>query len=240
MAFSKAVQFRGIKNVVKAYKNKAVPAWGLFQQTQFLEKYEGDDVDEGATLLQDYLEALDQRSNDNNTYTLCVYEIVKGSKINSATKFDASFNFRLADTIEDHLSSKMSGVYEDRIRGLEEKINQLTEPEPEEMTPQEKMWAMVGKIMEHPQIQQAIATRVLGFVDSLGNILSGVKPGQRAAIGTVTSNSTVMDENAKLQQAVNILVTVDAQLGTHLLKLAEVAQADPAKYEQLIGMLKLL
>ena len=237
MAFSKAVQFRGIKNVVKAYENKKVPAWGLFQQTQFLEKYEGDSIEEGATLLRDYLEALDQRSNDMNTYTLCVYEDT--GKINSSTKFDASFNFRLADTIEDHMQSKMAGVYEDRIRGLEDKINQLQEPAEMEMTPQEKMWAMVGKILEHPQIQQAIATRVLGFVDSLGNTLSGVfkQPAQRAAIGTV---SNAQDENAKLQQAVNILVTVDPALGTHLLKLAEVAQADPAKYEQLIGMLKLL
>ena len=48
MAFSKAVQFRGIKNVVKAYESKKVPAWGLFQQTQFLEKYEGDNLEEGA------------------------------------------------------------------------------------------------------------------------------------------------------------------------------------------------
>jgi hypothetical protein len=238
MAFSKAVQFRGIKNVVKAYRNKDVPAWGLFQQTQFLEKYEGADIGEGATLLQDYLEALDMRSNDTNTYTLCVYELTRGEKINSSTKFDASFNFRLADTIEDHLSSKMAGVYEERIKGLEDKINQLSEPEEEEMTPQGQMWAMVGKILEHPQVQQAIAGKILGFIDGLGNTVGGMfkQPVQRMTIG----GTNTQDENQKLQQAVNILATVDPQLGTHLLKLAEVAQADPSKYEQLIGMLKLL
>ena len=167
-----------------------------------------------------------------------MYEDPAG-KINSSTKFDASFNFRLADTIEDHLSSKMAGVYEDRIKGLEEKINELSQPEEEEMTPQGQMWAMVGKILEHPQVQQAIAGKILGFIDGLGSTLSGVfkQPAQRAAIG---ATSTAQDENQKLQQAVNILVTVDPQLGTHLLKLAEVAQADPSKYEQLIGMLKLL
>jgi hypothetical protein len=246
MGFSKAVQFRGIKNVVKAYTNKKVAPWGLFQGTQFLEKYEGDDVEEGSTLLRDYLEALDQRSNDMNTYTLCLYEDPASGKINSSTKFDASFNFRLADTIEDHVNSKMAGAYESRIAGLEDRINELSAPETAEETPQEKMWNALGKILEHPQVQQVIAQRVVGFIDglsgTLGNIFSP-RPYPAAIGNTMTTNktdTTAADENAKLQQAVNILVTVDDKLGTHLLKLAEYAKADPAKYLNLISMLNLL
>lgn len=243
MAFSKSVQFRGIKNVVKAYSNKKVPAWGLFQGTQFLEKYEGDDTDEGAQLLKDYLEALDQRSNDMNTYTLCVYEVPAGTKINSSTKFDASFNFRLADTIEDHITSRVGGLYEERLAGIENTLKTLVEPaEPEPPSVKEQMYAALGKLLEHPQIQQVIVGKVLLLVDSLGETVGSIfkRPQHVGAIGA-TSQAEPADanvENARLQEAVNILVTVDPQLGTNLLKLAGIAKADPAKYNLLISMLK--
>jgi hypothetical protein len=245
MAFSKSVQFRGIKNVLKAYSNKAVPAWGLFQGTQFLEKYEGADIEEGATLLRDYLEALDQRSNDQNTYTLCVYEIPAGQKINSATKFDASFNFRLLDTIEDHLQNRIAGGLETRIAGIEDKLNQVLAPdEPEELTPQQKIWDTVGKILEHPQVQEMLARKLIGVVDGVSTTVGNIfrPPGLPAAIGTTATAQRVpadaAEENQKLQEAVNILVTVDPQLGTNLLKLAGIAKQDPDKYKLLVSMLK--
>jgi hypothetical protein len=242
MAFSKSVQFRGIKNVVRAYENKKVPAWGLFQGSQFLEKYEGDDTDEGAQLLQDYLQALDMRSNDMNTYTLCIYELPKGTKITSATKYDASFNFRLADTIEDHMQTKMSGVYEERIAGLEKRLADLAADPDEEPTAKEKMWAALGQIFEHPQVQQVIAQRVVGIIEgvssSIGNIFSPGKTFPAAIGNTMAKKETnVQEENAKLQEAVNILVEVDPKLGTNLLKLAQIAKADPSKYNFMITML---
>ena len=238
MAFSKAVQFRGIGNAVKAYENKAVPGWGLFQGTQFLEKYEGTDMDEGASFLKDYLQSLDQRSNDMNTYTLCIYETP--GKITSASKYDASFNFRLTDTIEEHQANKIAGVYEQRIAGLEKTIAELSEPdEPEPPNAKDIMWATIGKIFEHPHVQAAIANKVLSIVDSVGDTISGVfKKSPVAAIGAAGPKADANEENRKLQEAVNILVEVDPQLGTNLLKLAGIAKADPSKYNLLITMLK--
>jgi hypothetical protein len=242
MAIGKSVQFRGISNVVKAYVNMDVPRWGLFQGNQFLMKYDGNEVSEGKQLLEDYLEALDLRSADGNTYTLCIYDNPAG-KINSATKYDGSFNFRLVDNFDDHAQSRMSGVYEQRIKGLEDKITELTtepedEPEPSAM---QNLWGAVGKILEHPQVQQALAGKILTLIDGVGDTITGIfKPVAKmrpAAIGTTTD---VNAENAKLQEAVNILVKVDNQLGTHLLQLAKVAEADPKKYQSLISMLNLL
>lgn len=237
----KSVQFRGIDNAITAYENMEIPRWGLFQGSQFLMKYSGSNMKEGAELLKQYLDALDLRSADTNTYTLCIYDTAE--KINSATKYDASFNFRLVDNIDAYNGNKMSGVVESRIAGIEEKLNRLLEdPETAEPTAKEQLFGALGKILEVPQVQAALANKLLGIIDGVGNTLTGLFNGapQRAAIGTVTSNSTVLDENAKLQQAVNILVQVDPQLGTHLLQLAMVAEKDPKKYEQLISMLNLL
>lgn len=234
----KSVQFRGIDNAVKAYENMEIPRWGLFQGSQFLMKYNGTNMKEGAELLEQYLNALDLRSADSNTYTLCIYDTAE--KINSATKYDASFNFRLVDNIDGHQANKYSGINEQRLSGIEEKLNQLLpqDDEIEELTPAAQLWATVGKILEHPQIQQALAQKLVGVIDGIGNTV-GAMFRQPAAIGSAPA-ANVQDENQRLQQAVNILAAIDPQLGTHLLQLATVAQSDPEKYNSLIGMLKLL
>jgi hypothetical protein len=245
MAVGKSVQFRGIKSAVNAYENMAVPAWGLFQGTQFLKKYDGDNLEEGKAELLAYLNMMDLRSADMNTYTLCIYDNVK-EKITSGTKYDASFNFRLADNIEDYQQNKIAGGLEQRLAGLEKNVATLIEPdEPEPLTAKEKMWEAVGKILEHPQVQNAIAIKVLAIVDGLGDAVGSIfkkNPlAQVAAIGSTSHSAEATDtvqENARLQEAVNILVTVDPQLGTNLLKLAGIAKADPAKYNLLISMLK--
>lgn len=241
MAIGKAVQFRGISNVLKAYTNNKVAPWAIYQGNQFLMKYEGDDLDEGADVLRDYLSMIDQRSSDTVTYTLCVFENPANGKINSGTKYDASFNFRLVDNIEDHQNSRIAGVYEAKIAGLEKQLADLSEPE--ELSPREKLFEAMGKILEHPHVQQMIATKVVSLVDGLSDTIGGIfkKPfpaSYPAAIGSVPVD--VNQENKNLQEAVQILITVDDQLGTHLLQLAAVAKKDPAKYKQLIGMLNLL
>jgi hypothetical protein len=239
----KSVQFRGIDNAVKAYENMEIPRWGLFQGSQFLMKYSGTNMKEGAELLDQYLNALDLRSADTNTYTLCIYDTPE--KINSSTKYDASFNFRLVDNIEDYQGSKVSGMLETRIAGIESKLNEVLQPdlEPDELTPTQQIWATVGKILEHPQIQQVIAQKLVGIIEGVSNTVGGLfnQQGYPAAIGSAPSaGRDVQDENRKLQEAINILDPIDPQLGTHLLQLAQVAQADPGKYNSLIGMLKLL
>lgn len=236
----KSVQFRGIDNAVKAYENMEIPRWGLFQGTQFLMKYGGTSMKEGAELLEQYLNALDLRSADSNTYTLCIYDTAE--KINSATKYDASFNFRLVDNIDAYNESKGTGVLHNRIAGIEEKLNTLLQdPIAEEPTAKDQLIGALSKILEVPQVQAALAQKLMGIIDGVGNTITGIfSPAQpqpvRAAIGTVTK-TTVDQENERLQEAINILAPLDPQLGTHLLKLAQVAQKDPAKYQLMITML---
>ena len=185
-------------------------------------------------MLDDYLSALDQRSNDTNTYTLCVYDLPKDSKINSSTQCDASFNFRILDTIEDHYQNKIGGALDARISGIEEKLDAVLHPESEE-TEKPGVWDFMNKLFEHPQIQQLIVTKVMGLVDGIGNVLSTAVAGKAAAIGSADNGET-----EKLQTAVGILAGIDSKLGTHLLALAQMAQKDPGKYNNLISMLNLL
>jgi hypothetical protein len=249
MPAGRSVQFRGIDNVVGAYENMAIPKWGLFQSNQFLGKYDGDSVDEGAKLLEQMLQAFDLRSADTVTYTLCVYDgLAAGEKIKSTTKYDGSFNFRLVDTIDGHNQQRQIGAtsLENRIAGLEQQLQQaladkevIEDAEPE-LSP---VMQMLMKIVEHPQVQQKIAGVAVQFMDKItdgiGRMLSRNPVAKVAGVETAKIND-VENENVKLQSAINILAEIDPQLGTHLLKLAEVAKADPAKYNGMISMLNLL
>lgn len=240
MAVGRSVQFRGINNVVGAYERQDLVPWGIFQGTQFMQGYNGSDQKEGSEMLEQYLQALDSRSADGVTYTLCVYDgLAKGEKVRSQTKYDASFNFRLIDNIDGSTSGR--SYYEQKISGLEKQIEDMKEPA--ELTPKEKLLEHLGTLFSHPQVQQMLATKLVTIVEGLTAGITGLfNPGgvvprpTSAAIGAVDVNA----ENEKLQRAVQMLIQVDDQLGTHLLKLAEVAAADPAKYQNLISMLNLL
>lgn len=236
MAVGRSVQFRGIPNVVSAYERQDLIPWGIFQGTQFMQGYNGTSQKEGAEALEQYLDALDSRSADGVTYTLCVYDgLQKGEKVRSATKYDASFNFRLIDNIDGSTSGR--SYYEQKISGLEDQVRQLKEPA--ELSPRDKLFEHLGTLIAHPQVQHMLATKIVAIVDGLTTGISGLFGGQArpsAAIGAVDAN----EENEKLQRAVQMLVKVDDELGTHLLKLAEVATADPVKYKNLISMLNLL
>lgn len=245
MPAGKSVQFRGIDQAVEAYQNQEIPRWGLFQGSQFLCKYEGTSMADGADKLETFLKALDLRSADANTYTLCVYDdLGVNEKIKSNTKYDGSFNFRLVDNIEGYNDQR--NKYEQRIAGLENTIREMNEPEDEEpATVKDQLYAGLGKILEHPQVQQLLATKFIQILDGLSTGISGIfnnktQPMQEAFPRAAAIGATKDDENLKLEQAVNYLVTIDPLLGTHLLKLAQIAQGDPAKYQNLIGMLNFM
>jgi hypothetical protein len=243
MATSRSVQFYGIETALEAYDNQKIPAWGLFQAGQFLAKYDGTDLDEGATLLETFLRKIEigYGGNDQTTYTLCVYEN-PGGKITSKTPYDGSFNFRLVQRLEAHQGNLQN--QDERIgRIIEEKlaaagIGAADEEDEEPAGP----WNAIGKLLDHPEIKQALASRVIGFVDRfLGGGSAPLpvqqQPAPAAAMGAVTLSA---EEIERVNQAVAILVERDPEIGSHLMAIANVAQADPAKYRSLISMLSLL
>jgi hypothetical protein len=247
MAIGRSVQFYGIEKALAAYTNQDVPKWGLFQGAQFLCKYDGPDVAAGAELLSAFLSEIETGYNGNahTTYTLCVYDgLPNAEKITSKTPYSGSFNFQLVERLQ--VKNDYGGSQDERIgRILEEKltaagiIGGIDEDEDDEPA---GPWAAIGKLLDHPEIKNAIAARAIGLMDrflgggaSAGQIYQPAAPA--AAMGAV---AITQDEIDRCNQAVQILVTVDPQIGSHLMAIAEVAAKDPVKYKQLISMLSLL
>jgi hypothetical protein len=246
-AVGRSVQFRGIENVIIAYESNDVAPWALFQGSQLLAKSEGTDMEGGKELLSALLNRLNNEDNVA-TYTLCVYDDLKpGEKIKNNTKYDGSFNFKLNDTMNDYKAQNKSGIGAamERIAALEQKLleknHESIENEPEEKT----AWGHIGKLIEHPDVQKAIASKFVSILDGLTNFLSGkvptfVSPSNIAQIGAVTPQPLAPDQVAKLNTALQYLSAADPLLGDHLLAIGIVAKHDVNKYNQLIGMINLL
>jgi len=87
MLAGKSVQFQTANHVVDAYLLRDVPAFSIYQGKQLLIKYEGSDINEGASLLGNFLEML---QNSAAIYTLCVYEDFTG-RINDKTAYHVNY-----------------------------------------------------------------------------------------------------------------------------------------------------
>jgi hypothetical protein len=86
-----------------------------------------------------------------------------------------------------------------------------------------------------PGVKQALAMKVVGFVNTI--LPMGQK--QPAQVAGLEQKSVLQPgQPEKVQQAINLLCTLDPMLGDHLLGVAAIAQNNPGQYSMLVGMLK--
>lgn len=222
---SASVHFKGIDNILNAYEQRNVAAWSLWQGSQFLFKYEGTDISEGAQALNDILDRLAQSSNA--IYTLKVYEELPGGKIKDKTPHDGSFNFRLnVDSQEitngQYGSLRRQDKFEQELAEIKQLL--LAREEEEEEEPKSKL-GMIGEILNDPGISQIVQPLIAKFF----------------GLGTVTpqmpmrSISGISDDAAAtLKEAISILQKADPKLPEHLMKLAKLSQENPDSFQFLV------
>lgn len=234
---SSTVQFWGVEKILEAYENCQIPAWAFLQGKGIIHSYAGEDMDEGAQMLEKLLKMMGTRSTA--VYALQLYK-KPGDDITNKTEFNNRFQCKLSD---EEYSDNYGGYSNKRIRELEEK---LAEKEDEDDT--EKIGGLQGilvGIIQKPEVQQFLLATVAGVVRKF---LGG--PAQPATMAGVPENETdlesregeayanlVPEEQTKLTRAMIILMQGDPTVGTNLLKIATLLQNDPGKYKMFAGML---
>lgn len=261
-----SVQFYGKENALKAYENCQIPAWGLFSGRQLLCRYCGDSMDEGATLLDDFLSKIE---GSTATYTLKVFELKKGEKIKEKTECDSSFNFKIDNKGDyEERTNRFSG-HLGQIGALLERMDQRlaaleTPPETEEEPAEEGFLATLGavaqdeliKFMQNPT-EENIIGKVLNmftgnnrqnYPQQLNRQIAGVQHPAFAKKNNDDMSDNLQDQTQakkeytpadvqRLQSAVDILAANDPKIIDHLEKLAIIAQDNPNKFKMLTSML---
>lgn len=244
------MQFRGVPDIVKAFSNMDLARWAVKYDKGIVCKYDGNDKTEAYSKLSEFLKNL-ERSGSEAIYTLNVYEdLAKGVKIKPSTEPDYSFYFTLFnnDSYPSPYQVRRGADQDliDKITALEAKVAKYETDDDDDGEKVGGVMGMLNGIVEDPRFKDKIIDAVFGFADKLMNpkpaapVVALRDNTGLGAVGTIADDAPILideSEHMKLQTAVDILVKVDAQLGTNLLKIAQTAKANPAKYVQMISML---
>ena len=237
-----AVHFTSKDAIVDAFRNKRIPYFAVVSGSQIIHKNQTiADVDVAADELETFLSMLNEGSNA--VYTLRIFEEIPKGGIKDKTPADYGLNFRL--NIEGMLPEPSRIAYlrnrddydkqlMSRLDAIEAKINGVDDEEEAEEEPAKNgMIGVINGLIQNPQIQQAIVSRLIGFIDKIlppvqnQNFMSNVAP----------AINGIAEDQQKLDEALTILRKHCPNLEDKLLALANLAEAEPAQFQMLIKML---
>jgi hypothetical protein len=192
-----SVQLEGVESVLEVYASRRIPAFAIFQGRNLNFSYEGNDLNEGAADLEQWLTAI---KKSNATYTIKFYDqkdIKSGIRANTPDR--GALNFRLNLEPIGGREAAVAGVSYDLMRRLDdierrnEEILQRLEEGEDDVEPQPDQNNIIGTI-------KALA-EIPGFQQIVAGLLSAVaKPAQvsSAAIGNIPTTGTM-----KQQETIN-------------------------------------
>ena len=248
---SNTVAFRGVGQVVEAYKANDIGPWAICNGTgkvmDIMFAYEDDDVTAGSEMLLDILKRM-QAGSSTASFALRTYKLKGGEDIMSNTPWYRSFSFKLYEEEEyspfEAGRSHYAKQADEKIRALQEQIDlmkkQQEEDEEEEDEKPEGVAGIVHGIFNDPTMKPIIMQAIAGFVSKI--VPMQARPAAVAGIGNGAQAAPLESileagQPEKVQQAINVLCSQDPKLGDHLLKLAEISIKTPGQFSMLIGML---
>ena len=236
----KSVQFTDAGQVIGAYESRGVPRFAIFQDRQFLFKYEGEDLETGAAMLSDWLDLL---KNSAAIYTVAVYE--DADRITSKTPYDGSFNFRFKDQPDNYANgSRALGEIRDQVARLAERLDNPPAPDPvedegPEITAVEAWLDKIHGVVSHPVIQPLLPQILAALTGTKVPAIAGPGFPAGSAAGEVPDPvagglpPAVVDAVAAIIEAVP-----DGAAG--IIRLGNIARTDPAKLRKSWKYLDLL
>jgi hypothetical protein len=233
---AQSVHFRGVEAVIAAYRSNGVAPWAVISQKVIICSSDGigtDDIDEGGAQLKKFLELM-RRSGTEGACELCVYKLKEDDEIDSGSKYFRAFRFCLFENA--YQGSNTDNRVVDQLKLMNERLVKLEGGDgDEDKTFKGRIGSMALGLMESPIIQQAIAGLVVGITKKI--IPMGDKQQPAKVAGVVQPGDLSDEQKMKVHQAITRLAAKDANLGDHLLKLAEMAESDPGKYSLALKLL---
>jgi hypothetical protein len=241
-----AIQYTGIKNVIKAIENIDIPYFAVFSGKALVYKNPAfgesgfDNTADAANSLQEFLESLNQGSNA--IYTLKLYETIPAGGINDKTPANYSINFRLNLEGMDKMSQTISAENRNNtnseilseLKALRMRVDEMQSEEPED-----KPGGILGALLNNEAVLNMLVASVAGlgahFLEKLK-----INPINKPVTTMAGIDEQIIEptENEKIKKAIEVLSASDKNLGNHLLILAKMSIDNPAQFHMLLGMLK--
>lgn len=237
--------FKGKEQVLKAYTFNKVAAWAIFVDRIPMLSYDGDDLDTGEEFLSQAIDNLVE-SMGNGTYQLRIYKDVPPKGILNNTPFNFGFKFAL---LSDEQYDEKPGSK--TIAGLQKQIDELRNGGGEEDEEEHFIGGKLGAFLkQRPEIEDFLIQKVMGWANNFfgpknpmpanmaGFPTMEQQPGAQQPQPTSAElyNALSPIEKQNFDQAAYMLMRNDPNVGTNLMKLANLLMTNPAMYQQLTKM----
>jgi hypothetical protein len=244
---SSTVAFRGIPQVIEAYRANDMAPWAIVSSKTVMFAFETDDIEQGCAMLKETLRRL-YDGGSQAQFELRTYELGRDERIKSSTPHLRGFPFVLYDDENESPYHKGRQSYQreadEKIGKLEKELEELkllVAGQDEEEEKPEGINGFLSGIFTDPMMKQTLQQALIGFVQKIVPMNTAARPAAVAGIenGEQQVQSVLQPgQPEKVQQALNILCANDPLLGDHLLKLANVALNNRQSFDWMLGMLQ--
>lgn len=222
MIMGASVQFFGRDNIAMAYDNRKCIRWAIFQGSQFLFKYDGDDLAESEQLFSQIIDSLDVSGSDA-VYTCKFYE--DKVKIKNATPYDGSFNFKM---ITPDAKQERGQLYAASSQAILAKLTELETRLDERENDQDDDDGSINGIL----------SGLLREPEKLGQLINA---GKALFAGTGTRPAAMVNgvpDQDRITKVIDRLLKNDPKIIDHLEKLADLAENEKSTFDYLLSMLE--
>lgn len=244
----------GAEPVIEWYNSVArSPYYSLWNGRQIVFSWPEDDETKGKDLLETNLRAF-QDQGITDIFVLKIHPILdKSGYITDKSPVTASLNFRPTAQFNpaqiaggELVFPRNAGMQAlaDQIKELKDELSNREEETPAVSADHSVMGA-IDRVLSIPGVSEAVQPLIMGLTANLMKSLgmpapdqsqvhqAPAAPVQAAAMGAISE-----DQEEKINQALDILEPMAPELGDDLLRLAALAQKDPAQFKMLLNMLK--
>lgn len=248
---STGAHFKGKEQILKAYEFNRVGPWALFSGRDILGQCTDEDPEVGADQLGQMIDNLVE-SGAQGYFQLRVYaDLGKNGRIANSTPYNYSFRCTLMSDDEFQAGRVPAGsngsisALMGRLDRIEQRLSGESEEEGDDEPEEDNsLQATIAGILRKPEVQNFLLQKVYGIVNGLFGqktspaAMAGMEPMANETQQTSAQlfSQLAPAEQASFDQAVSILLAGDPQIGTNLMKLANILRTDPGKYKMLCGM----
>jgi hypothetical protein len=254
------VQIEGIPETVNAYKQNKIPAFSVGDGRDINIRYNGESMDEGAQLLNLWLNKLDS-SGTYQLYQLRLYDAIKpGDRITNKTLYDLSFNFRLRKREENmpalngnaggmlnnnqifHLLQEMQDL---KVRNALLEMQSMAPASIDDDSDDDDEPEKPAEKTAGQKIGQAVIDQSIPVIGEIIRNIAGAFTGNKlqpstALAGPTIVNSTNVEEEKKIAAAIERLkkqMPPNVMLGDVLSKLADLGDKNRSGLHTYMNML---
>lgn len=232
--------------------SKNVPYYSLWNGRQIVFSWSDDDISQGKDVLETNLRAFEEQGI-TDLFVLKLHPSTdKGGFITDKSPVVASLNFRPASQYN---PAQMAGqeMHFPRNPGMQrlaDEIKELREAREYQEPAQSDDPGILGainKILSTPGVAEAVTPLIAGLSGFLLKSMGMPVPDPARSETQIRSESPLSngvlsgispDQDDKINQALDILEPLAPELGDDLLRLAALAQKDPAQFKMLLSMLR--